>query len=132
MSHHDARPSAAAETPRASALVFEAMPEDGRIGAHVAAPPAAVRLHFVPLGGAAADPAPAPIRVQKTGWSVREQSPGRHIRAAVDPLAVPLRDETAAVPAATLRRSTLIPIVAVVIVLLVLALGSTALLRHLT
>ena len=101
MSPHDAQP-AAAETPSllstlkaavepvaravqdrrrpgpARALVFEAMPWDGRIEGRVGAAAVAMRLNFVPLsvlGEPAADPVPAPIRVQRTGWSVREQRP---------------------------------------------------------
>lgn len=112
MSSHDARP--AAETPSllstlkaavepvaravqdrrrpgpARALVFEAMPRDGRIEGHVGAAAVAMRLNFVPhsvFGEPAADLAPAPIRAQRTGWSVREQRP--HWRTGRDRAGTP-------------------------------------------
>lgn len=116
MVHHDARPSAAAETPWPVAPV--------------SAPPAAVPLRFVPLdvlGEPPPDPAPTLIRVQKPGWSVREQGLGRRTTAAADPVVVAAPEEPAAAP----RRPGLVQLVAVVTVLLVLALCSTALLRHL-
>ena len=116
MAQHDAQPSAAAETPWPVAPV--------------SAPPAAGLLQFVPLdvlGEPPPDPEPTLIRVQTAGWSVREQSPGRRTRAAADPDVVAVPEE----PAATPRRPGLVQLVAVVTVLLVLALCSTALLRHL-
>jgi hypothetical protein len=113
---HDAQPSAAAETPWPVAPVPAATAAD--------------RLHFVPLdvlGEPAPDPAPTLIRIQKAGWSVREQGAGRRTRAAADPVVVAVLEEAAATP----RTPGLILLVAVVTVLLVLALCSTALLRHL-
>jgi len=122
MSQHDAQPLAAAETPwplwpveaavepvaggidarrritPPPALAFEAMPEGGWIQAPASAPLAAVRLHFVPLnvlGEPVPDPAPTLVRVQKKGWSVREQSPGRRTRAGVDPVVVAVPEEAA-------------------------------------
>ena len=102
MSQHDAHPSAAAETPSllstlkaavhdrrrvgpARALVFEAMPGEGRIEGRLGAAAVAMPLNFVPhsvFGEAAPEPAPAPVRVQRTGWSVREQRP--HWRTGLD------------------------------------------------
>lgn len=73
------------------ALVFEAMPGDGWIAGRVSAPSATDRLNFVPhhvFGELAPDPEPAPIRVPKTGWSVRE-SPRRCAEAALAEVAAP-------------------------------------------